>query len=83
MSRVVRTQIYLTEEEQQALRTLARRTGRSQSELIREAIDAMLAGTPAPDRRSLLRAGSGLWRDRDDLPDWGALRRELDRAAEP
>ena len=34
-----RTQIYLTREERKALRTLAERDSKSQSELIREAID--------------------------------------------
>jgi hypothetical protein len=32
---MVRTQIYLTEQEQSALRTISGNTGRSQSELIR------------------------------------------------
>lgn len=78
---MVRTQIYLTETEQHALRVLSRRTGRSQSELIREAIDALLAHSDPGDRRSLLKQARGLWRERKDLPDWGALRRELDRTA--
>jgi predicted DNA-binding protein len=76
---MVRTQIYLTPEEQQALRALARRTGTSQSELIRQAIDSLLAEEQALDRTALLRQARGLWRDRDDLPDFAALRRELDR----
>jgi len=39
---LVRTQIYLTEEERQALKSMAANTGRKQSELIREAIDQMI-----------------------------------------
>jgi lambda repressor-like predicted transcriptional regulator len=76
---LVRTQIYLTDEEQQALRALSRRTGLSQSRLIRQAIDAMLDGEQAIDRTVLLRQAHGIWRSRRDLPDFAELRRELDR----
>lgn len=77
---MVRTQIYLTIREKQALEALSRQTGKSQSELIREAIDAMIDDPSLNDRRALLTAGRGVWADRTDLPDFGALRRELDRA---
>jgi hypothetical protein len=76
---MVRTQIYLTPAEQQALRAVSRRTGLSQSELIRQAIDSLLAREEAIDRIALLQQARGLWSGRDDLPDFGALRRELDR----
>ena len=77
---MVRTQIYLTEIEQQALRVLSRRTGRSQSELIREAVDQLIAKSEKPDRRALLQQARGIWQAREDLPDFAALRRELDRS---
>lgn len=77
---MVRTQIYLTEVEQQALRVLSRRTGRSQSELIREAVDQLIAKSEKPDRRALLQQARGIWQAREDLPDFVALRRELDRS---
>ena len=76
---MVRTQVYLTEDEQQGLRALSRQTGRPQSELIREAVDALLAQQQQGDRISLLRQARGLWRNRTDLPDFGELRRELER----
>jgi hypothetical protein len=71
--------LYLTEEEQRGLRALSRRPGRSQSELIREAIDSFLSQQESGDRSSLLRQARGLWSERTDLPDFAALRRELDR----
>jgi len=76
---MVRTQIYLTEAQQQALRGLARRAHKKQSELIRHAIDRFLAAAPQEDRLSRLRQGRGLWQTRDDLPDFAALRKELNR----
>jgi hypothetical protein len=76
---MVRTQIYLTEAERERLATLSDKTGKSQSELIREAIDRFLSGRSHADRVTLLRRARGMWKDREDLPDFPALRRELDR----
>lgn len=76
---MVRTQIYLTEAERRGLRALARRSGLTQSELVRQAIDSLLAERQEPDRANLLRQARGLWSTRDDLPDFAHLRREMDR----
>jgi hypothetical protein len=77
---VVRTQIYLTAREKRALEALAAKTGKSQSELIREAIDAMIDRPALDDRRAFLASGRGMWAGRRDLPDFGALRGEFDRS---
>ena len=80
---MVRTQIYLTEKEQAELRRLARQTGKKQSELIRRAIDDFLDRHQPRDRRAMLEQARGMWKDRDDLPDFQALRREFDRFPYP
>jgi hypothetical protein len=49
------------------------------SELIRGAVDHMLSRSKATDRLELLREARGIWKDRNDLPDFGKLRREMDR----
>lgn len=74
-----RTQIYLSDQEHASLRGLAKRSGRTQSALIREAVDAFLRQQQVDGRLERLREGRGLWSLRTDLPDWDALRRELDR----
>lgn len=76
-----RKQIYLSEAEHQGLQTLAQQSGRSQSALIREAIDAFLKQHQAQNRLDQLRQARGVWASRNDLPDWSDLRRELDRTA--
>lgn len=76
---MVRTQIYLTEDERQALRSMAANTGRKQSELIREAIDQMIEKYQVDSRSLKGPRAKGMWKDRTDLPDFAAIRREWDR----
>ncbi len=74
-----RTQIYLTEVERKTLRAMAVRLGRSQSALIREAVDRYIERDQEGSRVDLLRQARGLWAKREDLPDFEEVRRELDR----
>ncbi|MEX2489429.1 MAG: CopG family transcriptional regulator [Pseudomonadales bacterium] len=78
-----RTQVYLTNEQRRELKKLAARSGKRQSELIREAIDALVAGAECSDWKSGMMAAAGLWANRDDLPEFTRLRSELDRLNQP
>ncbi len=74
---MIRTQIYLTQQELTAVRALAAAAGKSRREIVREAVDQFIAHVL--QRNSIRDAVSGLWRDRDDLPDFCALRHGWDR----
>lgn len=68
--------IALTDEQWAILHTIVQRTGRTEQDLIREAVDQLIFRY----RRTWLRQARGMWRDRTDLPDFAAIRREFDRA---
>ena len=77
---MIRTQIYLTEGQRQGINHLAHRTGRKQSEIIRQAIDEYLTRSGPEDKLTRLRRARGLWKDRKAV-DIRALREEFDRFA--
>ncbi|HEY0735169.1 MAG TPA: hypothetical protein VGD69_09715 [Herpetosiphonaceae bacterium] len=72
--------IELSEQETQALERLAQHTGKTQAELLHEAVAELLAHVDTSDRLNVLQQACGIWRDRDDLPDVQALRAEFDRS---
>ncbi|HQE94169.1 MAG TPA: ribbon-helix-helix domain-containing protein [Anaerolineae bacterium] len=76
-----RTQIYLTEEEQRALRAIADLQGATQSEIIREALDQYIVKHQQAHRVQMLRKACGIWANRDDI-DTETLRTEWDRQFE-
>jgi hypothetical protein len=77
---MVRTQIYLTENQRDKLVAIAKAVGKKQSELIREAIDRLIDQTGRGRRELVLRKAAGIWKDRTDLPDFNAIRAEWDRS---
>jgi predicted transcriptional regulator len=66
---VVRTQLYLDEAIHRRLQALARRQGRTLSELVRDALMQAYGKPHADEQDATLRAIEGLWRDRDDIGD--------------
>jgi hypothetical protein len=76
---MVRTQIYLTERQRDELAAIAKTVGKKQSELIREAVDRLIDQSGRSRRRAVIREAAGIWRDREDLPDFEATRAEWDR----
>lgn len=76
---MVRTQIYLTENEKTALGALGNALGKAQSELIREAIDDLIARFSKDRRAAVLNNAAGLWKARKDLPDFRSVRKGWDR----
>jgi len=79
---MVRIQVYLTAGQREALRELARQTGQTRSALIRRAFDDFICRSKPVDhekRRAMLEQACGIWKNRDDLPDFQALRKEFDR----
>ena len=67
---LTRTQIYLTQQQQQRLSDAARQSSVSKSELIRLAVNQFLdqkAAQPAKSNREKLAGLAGLWSDRDEM----------------
>jgi predicted DNA-binding protein len=64
---MVRTQIYLTDEQKRQLERLASASGKKQSEMIREAIDGYLVEQEPQDWKAALEAARGMWTDRGDF----------------
>ena len=73
-----RTQLYLDEALWKALQARSRESGRSVSDLVREAArDHYLI--PPKKRAAAMRAIVGIWKDRDDLPSTETYVRRLRR----
>jgi hypothetical protein len=77
------TQITLNDQQTVALRSLVQRTGKTEAELIVEAVEQFLEQHVPAERKTLLRQARGMWQDRADLPDLRLLREESNRYAVP
>jgi hypothetical protein len=77
--RMRRTQLYLDQALHKHLKTLARRRGRTLSELVREALVTVYGPVEIDDRVITLRNVTGLWRNRKDLGDTHEYVRRLRR----
>lgn len=73
-------QVFLRQDQKSALKSLARRLGLRQSDLVRRGVDLLIdkAAQGDNDWREATRAAAGLWRDRTDIEE---LSRELRRRA--
>lgn len=76
---MVRTQIYLTEEEREDLRKIAKETGKKQSELIREAVDEYVADRQADRQLEIIDEIAGIWKNRTTVIDYEKVRKNWDR----
>jgi len=72
-------EVILTESELEAIRDVSQRQGKTQEEILHKAIEQFLAQHKTETRLAALRQARGIWRERDDLPDFGELRSEWDR----
>ncbi len=73
------THITLTDTESRIIQDITRNTGKSQDDVLHEAIEQFIARFTSQDRRTVLRQARGIWKDREDLPDFEAMRQEWDR----
>lgn len=76
---MIATAVLLSEQEYNTLHMIALQTGKSEDDLLRQAVKQLLTQFQLADRRPLLRQARGMWRERTDLPDWKSLRQEFDR----
>lgn len=76
--------INLTDSQVNALHKLSVQTGKSEDELLQEAVNKLIsevgeAEAKRQKRLENMRRARGIWKDRDDLPDFEKLRKEWDR----
>ena len=73
--------LHLSSTEIAALRQLARQTGKTEEQLVHEAVTQLLRQAAPGAWQQAVEAARGIWRDRTDLPDFAQLRAEGNREA--
>jgi hypothetical protein len=76
---MIETELDLTEQERAVLQEIARRTGKTEADLIREAVSQLVGEFQVEERQLLMRKAKGIWKDRTDVPALENIRREWDR----
>ena len=76
---MIDAELDLTEQERIALQEISHHTGKSESELIREAVDQLIARFQSDARPTMMQKARGMWKDRQDLPTSDELRSDWNR----
>lgn len=71
--------VTLTKSETQAIQSISQSKGKTQEEILHDAVEQFLARHTAENRLANLRQARGLWRERRDSPDYAKLRDEWNR----
>ena len=77
------TQLHLSEILIERVQELSQATGKEPETLLKEGIDLVAEQHRLDLRRERIERVAGIWKDRDDLPDFEAMRREFDRPWPP
>jgi len=84
---MVAAMVQLTDENKRKIESLARQAGKSEDEVVNEAIEKMPNHDAPCDEsawKAAWRQAAGMWKDRDDIPELMAqLRREMNRVEPP
>jgi hypothetical protein len=78
---MIETELNLTEHERHVLQEISRRTGKTEGELMREAVGQLINGFQVEARLTLMQQAKGIWKDRSDLPAFEDMRSEWDRTS--
>ena len=65
---MIETELNLTAQERSTLQEISRLTGKTEDELIREAVGQLIAEFQQENRLTRMQQAKGIWKDRDDLP---------------
>lgn len=66
---MIRTQIYIEEEQKQELKKITNKKNTTIAQLIRDAIDLLLEKNRTEDLQSAMSKSFGIWSDREDIAD--------------